>query len=113
MKKTYPTSTKSQQWAQHLRPFGKRLANKSTRKINKEIQNDDDLFVRPAPSKTQKKRQKYLIEFHTGNNVWKVWKRYITSGRRDRSMETLIKKHKNSTFGFMKQYQFRSRDLTK
>ena len=35
MKKTYPVSTKAKEWAQHLRNWGKRLANKSTRKIFK------------------------------------------------------------------------------
>ena len=33
MKKTYEVSTGAREWAKHLRPFGKRLANKSTRKI--------------------------------------------------------------------------------
>ena len=36
MKKTYETSRKSKEWAKHLRKFGKRLANKSTRKIAKQ-----------------------------------------------------------------------------
>jgi hypothetical protein len=35
MKKTYPVSEKAKSWAKHLKPEGKRLANKSTRKINK------------------------------------------------------------------------------
>jgi len=35
MKKTYPTSDKVKEWAKHLRPKGKRRANKSTRKILK------------------------------------------------------------------------------
>lgn len=38
MKKIYPTSTKSRSctgWNKHLKKFGKRLANKSTRKIFK------------------------------------------------------------------------------
>lgn len=34
-KKTLPTSDKAKEWAKHLRPFGKRLANKSTRRIGK------------------------------------------------------------------------------
>jgi hypothetical protein len=33
MKKTYPTSDKSKEWAKHLKPFGKRKANKSTRRV--------------------------------------------------------------------------------
>lgn len=37
MKKKYPTSDKAKEWAKHLRPSGKRAANKSTRKINKEV----------------------------------------------------------------------------
>jgi hypothetical protein len=57
MKKTYPTSTKSKQWAEHLRPIGKRAANKSTRKINKIItkRDDSELIVKPALKKTRKK----------------------------------------------------------
>ncbi|MBK7362805.1 MAG: hypothetical protein IPJ01_10955 [Micavibrio sp.] len=35
MKKKYPTSDKAKEWKKHLKPYGKRLANKSTRKINK------------------------------------------------------------------------------
>jgi len=35
MKKTYPVSTKAKEWAKHLKPYGKRLANKSTRRIAK------------------------------------------------------------------------------
>lgn len=107
MKKTYPTSTKAQQWAQHLKPFGKRQANKSTRKINKEIakQDDDTLTVKSAPS--QKKKQKFAIEFHNGNGRWKIWRKYVTEGRRDKSLENLIKRYGNSTFGFMNRYQFR------
>lgn len=114
MKKTYPTSTKAQQWAKHLKPFGKRTANKSTRRINKDIciQSDEDLSVRPANTR-KKKRCRFLIEYHTGNHAWKVWKRYILAGRRDRSLEALKKKHNNSTFAFMNLYQFRSRDLTR
>lgn len=33
MKKTYPTSDKAKEWAKHLKPYGKRLANKSTRRL--------------------------------------------------------------------------------
>jgi hypothetical protein len=114
MKKTYPTSTKAQQWARHLKPEGKRAANKSTRRINKDIcvRPDEELAVRPANTR-KKKRCLFLIEYHKGNHVWKVWKRYIIAGRRDRSLEALIKKHRNSTFAFMHLYVFRSRDLTK
>jgi len=36
MKKKYEVSTSARQWAKHLRAFGKRLANKSTRKICKD-----------------------------------------------------------------------------
>ena len=39
MKKKYPTSKKAREWAKHLRPDGKRIANKSTRKINDSIAN--------------------------------------------------------------------------
>jgi len=35
MKKTYPVSEKAKEWARHLRSWGKRFANKSTRKIFK------------------------------------------------------------------------------
>jgi hypothetical protein len=35
MKKTYAVSKKAQEWAKHLKPYGKRLANKSTRKLAK------------------------------------------------------------------------------
>lgn len=35
MKKKYPTSDKAKEWKKHLKPYGKRMANKSTRKINK------------------------------------------------------------------------------
>ncbi len=38
MKKTYPVSKKARSycgWWKHLRPFGKRQANKSTRKLGK------------------------------------------------------------------------------
>jgi hypothetical protein len=35
MKKTYPTSKKAKEHAKHLRRFGKREANKSTRRIYK------------------------------------------------------------------------------
>lgn len=35
MKKKYPTSKKAREWKKHLKPYGKKLANKSTRKINK------------------------------------------------------------------------------
>ena len=35
MKKTYPTTKKAREWAKHLRPWGKRRANKSTRRILK------------------------------------------------------------------------------
>lgn len=112
MKKTYPTSTKAQQWAKHLKPDGKRAANKSTRKINKDIcvQSDEDLAVRPANTR-KKKRCKFIIEYHKGNHVWKVWKRYITRGKRDNSLVAITKKHNNSPFAFMNEYQFRSKDL--
>jgi hypothetical protein len=46
MKKTYPTSGKAQtanKWGKHLRPYGKKLANTSTRKINKDLSKDIDL----------------------------------------------------------------------
>jgi hypothetical protein len=36
MKKSYPTSPKAREWKKHLKPYGKRTANKSTRKINKQ-----------------------------------------------------------------------------
>lgn len=35
MKSTYPVSKKAQEWAKHLRRFGKKLANRSTRRIFK------------------------------------------------------------------------------
>ena len=112
MKKTYPTSTKSQQWAKHLRPYGKTLANKSTRKINKEItkQDDEDLAMRP---KASRKKKAFAIEYHSGNLRWSIWKKYIVEGRRNKSLENLIKKHKNSTYEFMNQYKFRALDLKK
>jgi len=40
MKKKYPTSDKAKEWKKHLKPYGKRLANKSTRKINKKSNKD-------------------------------------------------------------------------
>lgn len=40
MKNKYPTSQKAKEWKKHLRPEGKRVANKSTRKINKQIIKD-------------------------------------------------------------------------
>ena len=107
MKKTYPTSTKSQQWAKHLRPYGKRAANKSTRKINKSVKTDDVPATKPASSK---KKKKFAIEFHNGNGRWRVWKKYIVKGRMERSLEALIKKHRNSDFEFMNQYQFRVKE---
>ena len=106
MKKTYPTSTKSQQWAKHLRPFGKRQANKSTRKINKAITEGENETVK-TPRK--KLKPKFAIEYHTGNQVWRLWKKYISQGRRDRSLENLIKKHKNSAFESLRHYQFRKK----
>lgn len=108
MKKTYPTSTKSQQWAKHLKPFGKRLANKSTRKINKKIVDDDKLIVRPASSR---KKKMFAIEYHNGNLRWSIWKKYITESRRDRSLENLIKKYKSSSFLFLRDYKFRALNL--
>lgn len=42
MKKTYPVSEKSREWAKHLRPFRKRMANKSTRKAGKKLTMDID-----------------------------------------------------------------------
>lgn len=43
MKKTYPVAKKAREWAKHLKPDGKRQANKSTRrelktKARKELQ---------------------------------------------------------------------------
>ncbi len=39
MKRTYPTSDKAKEWAKHLKPEGKRRANKSTRRIlEKEVE---------------------------------------------------------------------------
>jgi hypothetical protein len=35
MKKTYPVSKKAREWAKHLRPFGKKKANRSTRRLTK------------------------------------------------------------------------------
>ena len=35
MKKTYPVSEKAKEWARHLKGWGKRLANKSTRRVFK------------------------------------------------------------------------------
>ncbi len=35
MKKTYPTVKKARSWAKHLKPEGKRRANKGTRKVMK------------------------------------------------------------------------------
>jgi len=41
MKKKYPVSEKAKEWKKHLKPYGKRVANKSTRKINKtEVKKD-------------------------------------------------------------------------
>jgi len=40
MKKSVPVSTKAKQWAKHLKPYGKRLANKSTRRILKKETED-------------------------------------------------------------------------
>jgi len=34
VRKTYPVSTKSMEWAKHLKKWGKRAANKSTRRIH-------------------------------------------------------------------------------
>lgn len=46
MKKTYPTSDKAKEWASHLKPDGKRRANKSTRRIMKdELKNVDDSWM--------------------------------------------------------------------
>ena len=42
MKKTYPTSKKCREWWKHLRPYLKRMANKSTRKIFKKDIRDAD-----------------------------------------------------------------------
>jgi hypothetical protein len=45
MKKTYPTSDKVKEWAKwakHLKPYGKRKANKSTRRIFKKEVIDGD-----------------------------------------------------------------------
>ncbi len=48
MKKTYPTSQHAKEWRKHLKPEGKRTANKSTRRILKvdvkEIDIDDFLY---------------------------------------------------------------------
>jgi len=41
MKKTYPISTKARDWAKHLKPWGKRLANKSTRRLFKKECDDE------------------------------------------------------------------------
>jgi hypothetical protein len=41
MKKTYPTSEKVIEWAVHLRPYGKRKANKSTRREFKKIDKEE------------------------------------------------------------------------
>lgn len=35
MKKQYPVTQKARSWAKHLKPEGKRRANKATRKITK------------------------------------------------------------------------------
>ncbi len=35
MKRTYDTGRKARQWARHLRPYGKRCANKSTRRLGR------------------------------------------------------------------------------
>ena len=108
MKKTYPTSTKAKQWAKHLRPFGKRMANKSTRKINKVAENET---ARPMAVK-RASRQKFAIEyFATGLRGWKIWKKYITEGGRNRGLDNVIKKYSNSSFDFLKNYQFRKKDL--
>jgi len=106
MKKTYPTSTKSQQWAKHLRPFGKRMANKSTRKINKGV---DDEIARPVAKKVAS-RQKFAVEYHNGNGKWTIWRKYVYEKGRDRALENLIKKYKNGTFAFLKEYQFRAKN---
>lgn len=41
MKKTYPTTGKARSWWKHLRWFGKRLANRSTRRLHKSGIKDD------------------------------------------------------------------------
>ena len=107
MKKTYPTSTKSQQWAKHLKPFGKRLANKSTRKINKTIAEVGENETVKKPGKKPKAKSKFAIEYHNGNQVWRLWKKYTSEGRMNRSLENLIKKHGNSCFAFLREYEFR------
>ncbi len=47
MKKTYPTTKKALSWAKHLKPEGKRRANKGTRKVTKvepaQVCHPDDL----------------------------------------------------------------------
>ncbi len=45
MKKKYPTSNKARAvkgYCKHLKPWGKRLANKATRKINKIVPPNED-----------------------------------------------------------------------
>jgi|688.fasta_scaffold38852_10 hypothetical protein len=108
MKKTYPTSTKAKQWAKHLRPFGKRMANKSTRKINKA----DETETTSLMAIKKNSRHKFAIEYlATGLIDWKIWKSYITESGRNRGLENVIKKYGNSSFDFLKNYQFRKKDL--
>lgn len=106
MKKTYPTSTKAKQWAKHLRPFGKRMANKSTRKINKA---DETETARPMAK--QDSKQKFAVEFNRGNGKWHIWKKYVYEKSRDKAIESLIKKFRSSSFLSMCEYQFRKKDL--
>lgn len=47
MKKIYPVSNKAKEWARHLRSWGKRLANKSTRRIfKKEIKKVEENIIK-------------------------------------------------------------------
>jgi len=109
MKKKYPVSEKAKEWAKHLRPFGKRLANKSTRKINKTVKFDGDYATKPGKEKTN---PQFAIEYSaTGLRGWKIWKRYVTQTGRDRALENVTKKYGNSSYGFLKDYHFRAKDL--
>ena len=110
MKKQYAVSSKAREWKKHLKPFGKRLANKSTRKLGKYPKTDK---VAAKTKSGKKKPYLILIQWHAFNpeGRWDIYKRYTTANRRDKAFDAMVAKQMHRKWEM--RYEFKKEDKIK
>lgn len=114
MKKTYPVSKKASQWAKHLRKDGKRLANKSTRRLVNDV-DDSDAAIEPviAPAKKKQKGKPFIIECRQkGAKEWKLYRAYDSRKKRNDALEQCILRAKRGYELYERNREFRAIEKT-